>query len=445
MRRHGQARVPLHARPVASPAAYADWRIDWAAKALVIACVLNLNGVGVMMFGAGQTVSVLMLITASILVLSVGRFAWFAPFTLLVFTIVSYLILGTVFHDPSLTLESPSLYYRPYIGSILIIWGLAGYVASLPPGPRLIGFLQFIRNVLLVAAASVWASPILYQFYINLPFSSLQRMGGFFGNPNEAAFVSCLAVAVTLALPFQNRTVQIALLFMASAAVFLTFSKTGMTAVVVILTWHFLRAAKGLGIFLVLLGSITAIIIIQDFRSLLLYATEIPALDLDLHQKSRVMAVADILSGQIDEKSSTGRTYLWEIAALRGWQTFPVGSGLGSGHFIIGGILEHDVWQGTHNTPLMLWSEAGALPLVFLVLAFLIAIYYALCRAYGSIELSCLLILILNMSTTHSALAARYHNVMLAIVFGLLAGAINYKNVVPRRALSRSSTPFSPT
>ena len=399
-----------------------DWRIDWPAKVLVIICVLNLNGVVSMMFDQGGAVSLLMLGTASILVLAAGRRVWSLPFALLFLAIVSYLLFGALFYDPLLSVEAPGKYYRAYGGALLILWGLAGYVARLEPGPRLDGFLAFVRNVFLLSAASVWASPILYEYYVNLPFSFQQRMGGFFGNPNEAAMVSVLAVALTLALPFRSKLIQIAALAMAGTAVFMTFSKTGMVCLVIVLAWHLVRAARGIGLVILTLGMLAVILFLQDAEGILIAIVDSPMLDLDEHQRGRVLAVGQILSGQIDETTSTGRTYLWRLVIERALNDFPLGSGLGSAHHIIGGVLEHDAWQGAHNTFLMIWSESGVLPLLLLIAAMGSAALSSLRYVRSRLELTCLFVLLVNMIVSHMSLALRYHNVMLAIIFGLLAG-----------------------
>lgn len=408
-------------RPLKSSTA-TDWRLDWPAKVLTAACVLNLNGVFSMMFDVGQAISLVMLGTSVILIAGTGRHAWSLPFALLVAAIVSYLILGALFYDPAMSVEPASKYLQSYFNSVLIIWALAGYVASLKVGPRLISFLRFLRNVFLISAASVWASPILYGYYVNLPFSFEQRMGGFFGNPNEAAMASVLAVALTLGLPFRSRVLQLSALAMAGAAVFMTFSKTGMSCMVVVLAWHLVRGAKGIRLVMLPFGALIAILFIQDPDSILRPIADSPLLELDEDQKGRILAVGEILGGQIDERTSTGRTYLWELLIERVWENFPFGTGLGSAHHIIGGLLELDVWQGAHNTFLMVWGESGALPLLLLVAAMAAAVLGSVRYARGSIELICLFVLLMNMMAGHTALATRYHNAMLAVVLGLLTG-----------------------
>jgi len=399
-------------------------RVDWLAKALVTMCVLNLNAVFNMMFDRGQVVSLLMLGSALVLIVRTGRHAWSPPFNLLMAAIASYLAFGLLFYNPMASVEPASKYLQAYIGAILILWAMTGYVASLKPGPRLANFLYFVRNMFLLSAFSVWVSPILYEYYVNLPFSAQQRMGGFFGNPNEAAMVSLLAVALTLALPFRSRIVQLAAVAMASIAVFMTFSKTGMSCLVIVLAWHMLRRTRGFGLVLLLMAATIVLIAIQDPNVILTSIAENPMLDLDNSQKARILAIGQILGGQIDQQTTTGRTYLWQLAIERAVGIFPLGLGLGSGHHLIDGLLELDVWQGVHNTFLMMWVEGGVLSLLLLVAAMATTIIASLRYARGSIELTCLFVLVINMMAGHSSLTLRYHNVMLGVILGLLAGAL---------------------
>ena len=394
--------------------------LDWVARALVAACVLNLNGVGSMMFNQGGLVSLLMLVAAAVLVIATGRYAWSLPFAALMIAVASYLLLSSIFYDPSLSIEEPAKYYRAYGGALLILWGVVGYVASLRAGANLEEFLRYLRNILLLSAASVWASPILYEYYVNLPFSHQSRMGGFFGNPNEAAMVSTLAVALSLAVPYRRKSVQLVALLVASAAVFMTFSKTGMSCLIIILAWYLLRNAKGIGLVFIPLVALASVMFVQAPEDVLLAVAEHPFLNLDNTQQRRILALGEIFSGQINEDTSTGRTYLWLVAVDMAWQHFPFGSGLGSAHHIIGGTYELDTWQGAHNTFLMVWAEGGILPAMLLVAAIAVTATRSVRHPLSAILLPCLFVLLAQMVAGHTSLGLRYHNVMLAVIIGFL-------------------------
>jgi O-Antigen ligase len=413
---------PGAVRPdMAAPAPKRDRTSDLAARALAAACVLNLNGVFTMAFDLGQAASIVMLFTSILLIFKCGRAPISAPMLLLTTAMGSYLLLATFFFDPLEAVFEPGKFYQAYFGGILIIWAIAGYVASLPPGPRLGQFLRFVRNAFLVSAASVWASPLLYQYYVNLPLSAEQRMGGFFANPNEAAMASLLAIALMLGIPFRLKLLQIPLLLMAAGAVILTFSKTAMSALVLILAWHLLQRARGAMLILLPVAAFFAVVAIQDLDEVLTAIVENPVIELSDAQKSRILAVSKILSGEINESTSTGRTYLWGLVFEKAWDRFPLGSGLGSAHNIVGGVLQNDTWQGAHNTLIMMMGESGPLPPA-LLLAAMAALFVAILRSsVGLMEMPCLFVLMADLMATHTALSTRYHNLMLAVMLGLIA------------------------
>lgn len=406
-----------------SPRTVSDQRFSgFAARLLALACALNLNDVFYMVFGIGQAVSVGMLVASVYLVLRCGKFRPSVPFALLILAILSYLVLAslaTVVVSPEEAGYAFSRYFQTYGASILLIWGMTGYVVGLSP-PALSGFLRFVRNALLVSALSVWASPILYQFYVNVPLDAYQRMGGFFGNPNEAAFVSALAVVLVLAVPIKSKLLQIAALIIATGAIVLTFSKSGMTVVVLVLAWHYFRRAKGLWFILALVSVSVLIVVIQNLDITIMWLADRHIVELSHVQIDRLLSVNDILEGQINEETSTGRTFLWGIAAQEALSSFPFGNGLGSGHHIVGGIMENGVWQGAHNTFLMLWMEGGVVPLLLLIACLVTAILSGVQSGRSEIVLACLLVLLAQMVAGHTPLALRYHNLMFAISLGLL-------------------------
>ena len=79
---------------------------DRAAKLLVVTCLCNLNGLILMLFGIGQVMSVVMLLT-SVTLIFIHRAAFYrnkadsAVLRLLIYSIVAYLVLGTIYHDPN--------------------------------------------------------------------------------------------------------------------------------------------------------------------------------------------------------------------------------------------------------------------------------------------------------------------------------------------------------
>lgn len=397
----------------------ADWTSDLAARALVLVCAWNLNGVFWLAFDVDQAVSSLMLVASAYLVFRCGKLASL-PLVLLIAALSAYLLLATIFIGPQSNQDQQGSLFISYSGTILLVWGMTGYVANLPHEHR-VQFLRFIRNALVISAASVWLSPILYQYYVNLPLSASRRMGGFFANPNEAAYVSLLALAFTLYVPYPRALLNIAAALLAAGAVVLTLSKTGMTTLVVVVAFFLMRRARGWSVFLLLLATLTILTITQDLRWLLTAIVEQPFVEFSSFEKVRILAVADILQGQINDETSTGRTFLWTLAFDRAWTNFPLGSGLGSGHYLTGGIFENDVWQGAHNVFLMMWVESGPLPPLLAFAAIATAVVRLFRGRSLPLELICILILGAQMLAGHTAFSTRYHNLILAVLLGLQA------------------------
>lgn len=411
---------------VLSPDLSTEWSADVAGKALVLVCAWNLNGVLWLTLDLDQTASSIMLVASAYLVVRCGKVASL-PLSLLIAALCSYLIFATAFTGPQTESVPQITLFISYAGTILLLWGMTGYVAGLSQYARH-QFLRFVRNVLILSASSVWLSPFLYQYYVNLPLSASQRMGGFFVNPNEAAYISLLALAFTLFVPYSRRLLNIAATLLAAGAIVLTLSKTGMSTLVLVFGFYFVRKVRGWGVLLLILLTLFALTLAQDMRWLVSAVVEQPLFDFDSFEKARILAVADILQGQIDDQTSTGRTIVWALAFDRAWSNFPFGSGLGSGHYLVGGILENNVWQGAHNVLLMMWLEGGIVPPLLVFAALATAIWLLFHARRPPFELTCMLILVAQMFAGHTALSTRYHNLALAIVLGLQVTAAKRLN-----------------
>ena len=407
---------------------------DRAASALAVACGMNLNGVASMAFNLEQAVSIVMLLASLYLMMRCWRFVWSAPMKLMAATIVTWLILGTLLYDPRLSVYEPTIFYLPNLSSVLIIGAIAGYTASLADEVSKLRWLASVRNIFVVSSLSVWASPLLYKYYVNLPLSAdpqngTFRMGGFFANPNEAAIVSVIALALLLVQPVRIFALQVLLLCVAIGATVLTFSKTGMSCLVILLAFFAARRFKGYALFLAPILAALILLMMQDPRSFIETAIENPVIGLSQSQKSRLRAVGDILSGQINEKTTTHRSAQWNIVISRAWDVFPLGNGLGSANAVKGGIREGaGGWLGVHNTFLMLWGEAGIMPPLLLIWLLVTLILQSMRRRLVVVQVG-LFILVVDMMATHTALATRYHNLLLGLVIG--AASLRTRSLLP--------------
>jgi hypothetical protein len=400
-----------------------NWIDDTAAGALVAICILNLNGVAILAANVPQLFSYPMLGACLYLSLRHFRNCISTPYLLLFAAFLSYLLLGWAYYDPDTSLVSPLRHTNAYVNSVLIITAIVGYSASLN-SERRSRFNRLVRNIAVLSALATLTSPLLYQIYSNLPPSYFQRMGGLFGNPNEAGIVGVLAVALVQAFPFRHKLLQYMLIAALSMCVVVTLSKAAMASLALVLALTAFWPAKLYLKIIIVIVSAIAVVLIQDLDSLILMA--VGALDVDLSQQQldRVLAVTDILGGQLDSGTTTNRTDIWLLLFEDSWARFPAGAGLGSAHFYIGGYLEGDVWQGAHNTYLMLVAEAGPLPLALLLAALALIAARLLAHATARpLVLAILLVLAIEMFSSHDALMSRYSNAALGFVLGLVTAS----------------------
>ena len=246
-------------------------------------------------------------------------------------------------------------------------------------------------------------------------------MGGFFANPNEAGFVSLLASAIVIGLPYKRRLAQITALCLTLGSAILTFSKTAMTIAILLLVWQFSRWLRGWAFVVVPVIACLAIVIVQDVDYVVEKINEQTFLELGGDQKRRVKALGGILSAKFDNETSTGRSELWRIGIERAWDRFPLGSGFGSFHSLVGGIYEGGTWQGVHNSYIMVWGEAGLIAGLLIVATAITLVSYSTRSLFSELALLFTFVLLISLMVGHSGLGLRFHNLGLSFVFGLIA------------------------
>lgn len=408
-----------------------------AARWIVVATSLSLNDVGSRVFGIGQLVSVALLAASVLLIANRGHRALSLPFAALMLAILLYVSLGGLFASWTDNEQEIGKYVVTYGATIALIWSIAGYVASLSAEATL-RFLAFTRGAFVISALAIYASPLLETLYPTAA-STGQRFSGLFSNPNEAAYAAFCAVIFVHFVPFRSRVLQLSVLLTTYVAVLLPLSKGAALLLMMFLSFLILRRTSGPR--LILLLTISGFIAVGIVRAeeLLLAVTQQEVLPLSSSQQARVLAIAQILDGQFDAGVTTGRTTLWEIAIQRIVENFPLASGLGEFHHMEGGILEAQVWQGAHNTFLMIVGEAGLLPATFLA----ISIVTALARSRRLTEKTQLLatgllaLLLWTAMSSHTMLEVRFQNLALAIVLGLVSLAPSHR----RRSRTRHEQP----
>jgi len=259
-----------------------------------------------------------------------------------------------------------------------------------------------------------------------------ERASGFFDNPNEAA-VMALYFLVIIATTATRLSLATVLKFaVALAALLLTFSKTGML-LFFFLTGAFLLARRLYGILAVALVSMLALYPVIQF------IVSVNPLGMTDEQVLRIEQVVDIFSGEVDNKTTTGRVELWSIGLERISKTIPLGSGIGSYHRMEGsGHLDlAGDWLGVHNTYLMVLGESGLIPFLILLGFLFVLIRTSLSGAAPLTMAGFLVVFISDMFVTHGVLTLRLHNLILAIMMAAGLQSRSSDKVTEQSAESR--------
>jgi O-antigen ligase len=394
--------------------------LDTSFAVLATISLLNINGAVTMAVGVGQAGSPLLLLASAILVAKLGAVRIPLSSSLLFVSILCYLLLALMFSITENPTGSSGHLSVAYSASLLILWAVVAYMQYANSCGRVDDTLRLLRNLSVIAAGTVLFSPVLYRVFEWVPPSGESRFGGFFGNPNEAGVMANVAMAFVLTVPYNRRWLQILALTGSSAAAILTFSKTAwMILPLVILLYLFLRSKRSLYWILVLL-SVTLLIAFIDIVNVLEWLLNNPFIELTLSQELRIQQFKFLLSATWErENILTGREYLWQFGVQRILENPIGGSGLGTFHYLEGGLMQGGVWQGVHNVYLMIWGEAGFFAFVLFLVATIVIGYRVIFRSEHAIAVLLGLILFLNLLVNHNVLISRYFIVLIGVLISL--------------------------
>ena len=337
-----------------------------------VICLVNLNDFARMLFGVERLFSGLLLVCCLVVLTGLLRVrpleALGASGVLILATLASYVGIGMamdIVNGNDSRWEAVSYLVR-HLQSILLI--LATAVGARAVWNR-IGGERLMKGILLVMVATcalVVASPWLIEIYVVQPFDLGGRFYGSFSNPNEVALVCGFAAALSLAFLRTGRAPLLAGggLALALTALALTFSRTVWLAMPVVLAHALLasrpRERRRLAGALVLAGVLAAP----------------PAVSLgaeSLQDPYGLMRMEQLLQAfradSLDDIPLGGRDIFWRLGAEKVVEAPLVGNGLGRLHRL------EDTWFnaesgkyfGAHNEYLVLWGEAGIIPLVLFV------------------------------------------------------------------------------
>ena len=397
----------------------------WGLAALSL---LNPNGLIRMWIGVDRGVSSVMLLCCLLalagLLRSRPREALGTPGALILGCLASYLGIGILVAIANGTaLQSQSDWHLVrYAGAVLVILAAAvgGHVVW-----RRIGGERLLAGVLViltVSCALMLTSPWLWNILQDPPREGVYRFFGSYADPNEAGTVACITVVLAMALLRcgGHRLLGYGALVVAAVAVVGTFSRTALVVIPVLV----------LGAILVSRGAERRRVANAALVVALVGAGVALNLDANLFQErqvARLYSVVDAFAPEgRDQLSLANRIPLWQLALDHALESPLYGNGLGRLHELEGAWYnERGDLLGAHNHYLILWGEAGFLPLALFV-AFLAAAFLAGFRrgseswALGAVSGWALVLTMFTM-TFHSILPLRATNFIIGLSCAVMA------------------------
>lgn len=415
---------------------------------LCVMCLLNLNDVGRMWIGAEEFFSLPMLLCCLLILPGLSRMrivdALGGMGALLVAALASYAGIGIVMAIATGSASSAGAwdYLVRYLISILIILAAAigGRIVVQRAGHE--NALLGVLGLLTASCALTLASPWLLRVFQNPPLDASFRYFGVFANPNEAGFVACLAVALALSFIRTGRFAVLAYgsLFVAVPALIGTYSRTALITLLVLVIggalasrgnerWRALGGMVAVGLFFV--NTMT------DMNAGILLESQIGRLE---------SLIAAIENRSADDVTMAGRLTLWRLALDETLESPLVGLGLGQLHSLDAAWLtDEGIPLGAHNMYLMLWGEAGIVPLILFVLFLAGMLRLGIGTRPNGLAAGAVggwgMALLLTAITSHSLLLNRPANLIIGIACALAAARCSRRQDIPRTGPTASATP----
>lgn len=411
-------------------------KIAFSVLAVLFLC--NVNGIIYLVFGIEAPISPLILgFSGLIIVLSLFQLRLemsSLSLNLILLFYGVYLLVGCLIllYDPSYLAGGVTVYglYRQYIPSMLVIlsayFGTRVYLKS----GKLDTLLRMLIILSLVTATfTIFSSSLgLKSFYSYASYATKtsDRQVGLFANPNEAgAFGTFLLVLLLAGFGYFKRYgwVCLALVPVALYSTFLSFSRASMIFTVLLLVVYILFSVKNFFAFKAIQPNkallFTLILVAGTVflvRNFYVYTES-----LTFSQRTRLLQTFSLLSGDINEKTTSERSYLYEYAFDQIKKRPLTGYGLGTFHRINFGERYNNI--GVHNTHLMILGETG----IFIYFIFFLANFVLGWKgwihpnqALGFFVIGTVLVYFVNISGAgHNGLYSRPANVFIGVACAL--------------------------
>ena len=346
---------------------------------VAIATQLNWNHIANMIVGTGWVVTLGLALCSMFLVLAVRipfRQALGLPGCLVVAALTFYVVIGVgvaLLTDPGWRPGDDRL--LAYVGQGVIVIVASAFGAQVVL--RRIGTERLLARILVIKAIVcilILASPFLVEYlYHSLSqfyrSTSAGRFIGPFKGPNPAGIAACETVVLALSL-LNSRYRRFALwvVILGSTAVIMTFSRTAILALVLVLAFFLWSSMSGVpsGRRRSAAEWLAPVFVVGVLG---LMAVNLERLPLDRHQLDRITWLVSFGdSGLIGN-----RFQLWRLGASRIAESPLFGHGFSQFRFLEDTTCTADTGRdtiacGVHNTYMMLWGEAGIVPLALFLL-----------------------------------------------------------------------------
>lgn len=407
---------------------------------LSIICILNVNAVVRILFGVPRAASAAIFIfcIASILSARVNLFRSAGSLGIGFFLFMSYfLLVGSL---TGLQVDTLWFHFQQYFGTLMV--AAAGIAVGWRQAhrPKLDNILFIFYIIWLISVFSIFLSPYLRQ-YSGGAFGAEYRDSGFFTNPNHAGAVAAITFAIGFSL---LRTGRYTLLLWASLCLtalgsLRTFSKMSMLMIITVALVQL--ALSGTSIKNRLQVFAISVTVLAAMFWLLYFGIEL--FEWQSGQLQRLHEIRDIIFNQnINDETTTSRTFLMRIGLKKFSEAPFLGQGLGTFH-----AMPEAMGFGTHNSYLMVAGEAGIFAFALMILFILRWVRWGFKCDYVLLRQLCLnyaLVFSLSCLSSHAVLSHRFQNLMIGLTIGLLMGRIDYQQQLNKQTAPSPTQPDLP-
>ncbi|MEM9544433.1 MAG: O-antigen ligase family protein [Bacteroidota bacterium] len=404
--------------------------------ALSLIIFANLNGVLRLTFGFVSLLSPIILIL-SIAIISMSVFVLKVSLKdinliwLIVFY-VCYLYIGTsslLWSDYYLSERTSVLrLYRSYISSIVILFAfyLGAKAIMMHYGYKSIYNYIFPFFIFTTCAVVFGEQLGIYNsFEYMVEAQRGERSAGFFGNPNEAGSFANYALVIFLTLFFisKKKAVFIGLAGLAIAGSVLSFSKAAFIISTLMVLFFFFKnitffhkstQRTRIAFVTLIFGLIFGVF--AFFNS-----STGQKFELTRAQQKRIVGTLALLSGEINEETTSDRTVVYSHGFGLIKRNPYIGHGIGTFHRFNSGNMK----IGVHNTYILILGESGILPILLFLGFYFMLIYRGLMITDAGLSFFIIGVTTIYMlgvaGTSHNALDDRTSNALVSIILAILS------------------------